>query len=264
MNKITPQLLVLNYHEVIADAVAGHSGDPVYSVPLAVFQKQLDILAASGIPVIALDAFESGSTRHPFAVALTFDDGYASDYELVLPELQRHGFSASFFPFTAAIGSPGRIAAPQLRQLAACNHLVGSHGVSHTNFRSLPADEQRRELEQSKQQLEQITGKPVRFFSAPYGWYSTALCRRAQEAGYSGLLTTRYKMNTIGSNAFCIHRLNCRRQTSLKQFADLLHLRGQLPLTGQAVSALKHALRNMLPVQQQGWKNETEQTKDTA
>jgi peptidoglycan/xylan/chitin deacetylase (PgdA/CDA1 family) len=248
MNPNALHLLVLNYHEIIPDEVAATAGDPVYSVTLSAFRQQLDTIAAHGVPVISLDAFAAGTVNAPFAVALTFDDGYASDFTLVLPELEQRGLTAAFFPFTAAIGTPGRLTTQQLQQLVQRNQLAGSHGVSHTSFRMLSAEAQQQELEQSKQQLEQLTGKPVHYFSAPYGWYTTSMCRSAQQAGYKAVLTTRFLINRSGRTAGCIHRRNIERDTSAEAFSTLLKSGGRLPLLGQAKSLLHHGLRQLIPL----------------
>lgn len=62
---------------------------------------------------------------------------------------------------------------------------VGSHTVTHTPLSSLPIAEQRREIEESKRQLESWLGKEVKVFSYPFGQRgdytgeTVNLCRKA-------------------------------------------------------------------------------------
>jgi peptidoglycan/xylan/chitin deacetylase (PgdA/CDA1 family) len=58
----------------------------------------------------------------------------------------------------------------ELNQLA-CDGLVdlGAHTVTHPMLSAMPADIQRAEIEGSRQQLEQIIGRPVSTFAYPYG-----------------------------------------------------------------------------------------------
>lgn len=69
----------------------------------------------------------------------------------------------------------GRTGAPRLTPegvaVLAASPLVevGAHTVSHPSLAALPAPRQRAEIEQSKADLEQITGAPVRAFSYPFG-----------------------------------------------------------------------------------------------
>jgi len=62
------------------------------------------------------------------------------------------------------------LSSQQLRKLAASPAIeVGAHGVSHASLGVLSLTRQRQEIRDSKQRLEAITKKPVRFFAYPYG-----------------------------------------------------------------------------------------------
>jgi peptidoglycan/xylan/chitin deacetylase (PgdA/CDA1 family) len=65
---------------------------------------------------------------------------------------------------------------------------VGAHTITHTPLSSLPAAEQRKEINESKKQLESWLGREVTVFSYPFGRHSdytkdtVNLCR---EAGFA-------------------------------------------------------------------------------
>lgn len=64
---------------------------------------------------------------------------------------------------------------------------VGAHTVNHPALAHLPVEEQRREIEQSKQTLERIVGRPVCSFSYPFGYpgaYSDDSRLLVQDAGF--------------------------------------------------------------------------------
>lgn len=64
---------------------------------------------------------------------------------------------------------------------------IGSHTVTHRVLAEMPADLQRSELIQSKDQLEDILGRPVTNFAYPYGRrsdYTEQTIRLTQESGY--------------------------------------------------------------------------------
>lgn len=88
-------LSILIFHRVLPQA------DPLFprAVDAARFDTVLRWLKAS-FTVVRLDhaveMLRSG-TLPPRAVAITFDDGYADNYTVALPILQRHGMSATFF-----------------------------------------------------------------------------------------------------------------------------------------------------------------------
>ena len=49
---------------------------------------------------------------------------------------------------------------------------IGAHTVSHPKTDTLSINEQKKEIEQSLQELEAILGHPVRHFSYPHGAYN--------------------------------------------------------------------------------------------
>ena len=70
-----------------------------------VFQEQMEIVARHYVPVTLDDIlkFLLGETAPPRrSVAVTFDDGYADNYEFALPVLARAGVPAAFY---VAVGS---------------------------------------------------------------------------------------------------------------------------------------------------------------
>jgi peptidoglycan/xylan/chitin deacetylase (PgdA/CDA1 family) len=68
------------------------------------FCRRMVALAASGCNVIPLDeAVDALAGRRPLpkgAVVITIDDGWASTFETMLPELARHGFPATLYCHT--------------------------------------------------------------------------------------------------------------------------------------------------------------------
>ena len=60
----------------------------------------------------------------------------------------------------------------------------GSHCVTHPNLVHLSEDEARRELRDSKAQLEAIVGLEITALSFPYGSYGPRELKLAAEAGY--------------------------------------------------------------------------------
>src|SRR5437764_11060465 len=70
------------------------------------FREQLDALAAQGYRAVdVLTALDAA----PGAVGLAFDDGYADIAEHALPELERHGFTATVFLATGVTGGRAQL-----------------------------------------------------------------------------------------------------------------------------------------------------------
>ncbi len=133
-----PKLLVLAYHSVLPEA----EFDPLGTVvSLKTFNKQIDWLAAK-FPVIslneAINQCKTSIAKSTTQVALTFDDGYRDNYEIVYPILKRKGLPATYFIVTDYIGKDMPLWYNQLFELLYKNkHLrtiVVADKVIHRNI----------------------------------------------------------------------------------------------------------------------------------
>ncbi|NJC88102.1 MAG: hypothetical protein FIB02_06145 [Desulfuromonas sp.] len=82
----------------------------------------------------------------------------------------------------------------ELRELSASPLVtIGAHGVTHTPLALLPEAEQRREITQSRRELEELLGREVTVFSYPFGgWrqFDGTTRRLCREAGFRRAVTT--------------------------------------------------------------------------
>lgn len=134
------RLLILTYHRVL------ERPDPMLGgeVDAASFDWQLRLLAES-FNVLRLDeALErvAKGSLPPRAVALTFDDGYANNYSVALPLLQKYRVPAAFFIATAFLNG-GRMwndtLIESLRLAAGPRLDLARIGLSDLDVSSLPA-----------------------------------------------------------------------------------------------------------------------------
>lgn len=123
-------------------------------------------------------------------VELTFDDCFASDVDIALPELTRRGLGATFFVIVEALDTPGRLKREDLRMLMDAGMRIGSHGLRHRPWRGLPHDELQLELHESRRALCGITGAPVCEAACPFGAYDRTVLREARRAGYRAVFTS--------------------------------------------------------------------------
>lgn len=95
----TPAAAILAYHSVVeepqrTDYILGSSRSR------ADFERHMETLARKFSPVTIDDIAEfarSGRKLPTHAVAVTFDDGFADNYEIALPILNRYGIPATFY-----------------------------------------------------------------------------------------------------------------------------------------------------------------------
>ena len=170
--------LILTYHAV-------EEGPAPLCLAPALFRSHLDAFEELGVSTLTVsglaEALRDG-TLPDRAVAITFDDGCASAVRTAAPALAERGMVATFFCVAGHLGgwndwptqpaSAPRLAladAEELRELAELGFEIGAHGTDHVPLGNAGADVARREIEGSKQVLEEATGRAVRSFAYPYG-----------------------------------------------------------------------------------------------
>jgi peptidoglycan/xylan/chitin deacetylase (PgdA/CDA1 family) len=125
----------------------------------------------------------------------SFDDAFRSA-ESVFPELERIGVPVQVFVCSGYARDGAALSIPELagddpQQLATMtwDELrgvdVGSHGVTHAHLTRLSDDELRRELVESKQQIEDELGRPCSEFAYPYGEHDERVRAAVRAAGYA-------------------------------------------------------------------------------
>ncbi|MDI6632241.1 MAG: polysaccharide deacetylase family protein [Bacillota bacterium] len=109
-----------------------------------------------------------------------------------LTEAARQAVLAELVSLTGAdpLGRPEYrpLTTDEVRALAAGGLVtVGAHTLTHPVLAALPAEEQQREIEESKRRLESILGQPVTSFSYPYGAkgdYTPETLAMVRQAGF--------------------------------------------------------------------------------
>jgi len=175
--------VILTYHSI-------SERDSPLKISPPLFAEQMEWLAANA-DVISLPELVDlhGDLRWAAyrTVALTFDDAFADFYTNAAPVLQRLKLPATVFVPTSFVGRtnawPGQPAWvneeplmnwQQIKELAERGIDFGSHTVTHPDLTALPEADADRELEQSKREIEQQTGRPADHFCYPYGkWNQT-------------------------------------------------------------------------------------------
>jgi len=224
-----PRVLCLMYHRMVPRAQWGglRGLDRIFSVPTEELDAQLGWLAAEGFRFVAaadVAAFARGdASLGDRSILLTVDDGCLSARTGLLPLLRKHGVSAILFVTTDAAsgifeGGERRLSDDEIRELCAGGVEIGSHAVSHRPLSAMDESGIRRELGDSKRQLEAITGRPVRHFAVPSNWYDDRVLRIAAEVGYESVFCSLPGTVRPGGGAFGLPRLNVEGSLDLAGF----------------------------------------------
>jgi len=184
--------VILQYHHISSLTPAATSLNPER------FEQQLNALEQGGFVVMALpdllNKIQSGEPLRDKTVAITFDDGYKSVYEVAYPMLKKRGW-----PFTVFV-VPGVIEKKQAhsmtwQQIAALSEggvTIANHSYHHEHLiRKLKNETelqwQQRVLEDIKKAellIEVKTGQHHQLFAWPYGEYTGPLSDILKDSGY--------------------------------------------------------------------------------
>jgi peptidoglycan/xylan/chitin deacetylase (PgdA/CDA1 family) len=215
-------VVFLMYHELEMPGrplLHSHPGYVRYVLRTADFERQMEFLRNEGWS--GLSVGQAIRFSHEKAVAITFDDGSETDLLCAAPVLRELGFGATFYVTSSWVGQPGYINHSQLRELSALGFEIGCHSMSHVYLTDVDEHGLRREMVQSKSELEQFIGKPVEHFSCPGGRYDQRAARMAEEAGYRTITTSTFQANSSATDRFALGRAAVLRSCSLSEFRQI-------------------------------------------
>ncbi len=121
------------------------------------------------------------------ALTMSYDDGTVEDRRLV-SLFNQYGIKGTFHLNSGRMKE--RITAEEAQSLYA-GHEIATHTYNHPHMNAIPEIEALRELLLDRMALEQITGKPVRGHSYPYGDYSPAIVELLKNVGIRYARTTK-------------------------------------------------------------------------
>ena len=199
---------VLNYHQV-----EPKDGNPLTLWPEQ-FEAQMEYLAAEGYTTITIDemmdALENGSSLPEKSVIITFDDGYADNYEYAYPILKKYGFKATIFliyDFTNTY--PNYLTWDQVAEMKSSGLIhFESHTMTHANLAELTSvDELRHEIADSHDLLSEKLGYDMHYIAYPGGRVNEEIERITSAAGYRGGFTVHYGLSTPAEGRYQMDRI---------------------------------------------------------
>jgi peptidoglycan/xylan/chitin deacetylase (PgdA/CDA1 family) len=182
---------------------------------------------------------------------LSFDDGAASDYDVVFPILRELGLRATFFVVPTLVETPGYVTWAQLREMVAAGMEIGSHSLTHPFVHTLDRAGLEREFGESKRLLEARLGLAVKSASLPRGWEPPALRPVLRELGYSAFCTSRVAWWYPGADPLAMPRVAVRRGMLAEEFGAIVKAERRALWRMQAIDAAKNAAKACLGMQ--GW-----------
>jgi len=215
------RVVILMYHMVTEP---GTAAERRYACPPTRFAAHLRRLLSRGHHFIGLHDLEryldGQRSMAEGAIAVTFDDGFADNYNHAFPILRELGIPATVFLATGHLGEsntwmsgsagyPSRkmLTWGQIEEMASDGVEFGAHTVSHPRLTDMRSEDARREITGAKEAIQQRLGREARYFAYPYGAVDERIRGMAAEAGYRLACSTRSGFNRHDADRFLLRRI---------------------------------------------------------
>lgn len=164
----------------------------------------------------AVEVIMGGIRQKEKLACLTFDDGYEDFYTNAFPLLRAYEAKATVFLVAGCTGGTNRwdeangfssahlMTAEQVRELASNGVGFGSHTLTHPRLTQVDETAQRKEIINSKHQLQDLLGEKVNTFCYPHMDYNERVRALVEEAGYVSACGGEQAENS----PYLLHRIN--------------------------------------------------------
>ncbi len=207
---------ILTYHSI------DDSGS-VISTSREKFQQQMQYLSDKSFQIISLkDILTCIKEKQPFpekAVAITFDDGFKSNYEVAFPILKKFGYTATIFMVSGRCGYNNKwlgqldeipvmdlLEWDEITEMSDYGIEFGAHTLGHPHLPQLTLKEAKKEIIESKTLLEKHTGNDVIFFDYPYGEESEEIKKIVKDE-FQCAFSTDMEFTTLQSDIYSMTRI---------------------------------------------------------
>jgi peptidoglycan/xylan/chitin deacetylase (PgdA/CDA1 family) len=227
------QVPVIQYHKIDSPArdIRVRGG----FTPPSRFRKQMMLMKKRGFVFYTaselIENFLAYGTFPENGVALTLDDGWEDNYTNAFQILRDLNIPATIFLVASCIGSESEkavaegerprphLSREQILEMSEFGIEFGSHSVNHLLLDRLSPEDVKREVKESKHQIEEITRRPCKVFAYPAGFFSDIAKQAIKEAGYIAAFSTTYGPVDY-TDLFALNRVEIlRRDRFLFQFA---------------------------------------------
>lgn len=229
---------ILMYHK-IGDPPAGSKLKKLW-VSAEKFRRQMAHMVDQGYHSITfkdLYAFwDKNIPLPPKPILITFDDGYANNYEQAFPILKNFGYRATLFVVVQTVGWDNRwhdpkseirinmISWTQLKELQKAGWEIGSHTMNHPNLQKIELKEVKIEMEKSRSVIGEFLEETPNTFAYPYGSGEdvSVIRDKAKEAGYRvavGVHAGKWALEHFQSSPYNLPRIFVRGDETMLDFS---------------------------------------------
>jgi peptidoglycan/xylan/chitin deacetylase (PgdA/CDA1 family) len=199
---------ILMYH-VVSAAPPGTPNAELW-VDKDVFADEMHALRAAKYTGITLeqayDGWRHGGPLPKKPIVISFDDGYLSHYTHAKPVLRRLGWPGVLSLQLNVLGQGG-LTTKQIKTMLGAGWELDSHTLTHPDLTTLDDASLRRELVDSRKELQKRFGVPADFIAYPAGRYDARVEAATKAAGYKAATTTDEGVARGRDDAFALPRV---------------------------------------------------------
>ncbi|WP_253957550.1 polysaccharide deacetylase family protein [Paenibacillus oleatilyticus] len=211
---------VLNYHSITVDP-----GNRATIAPDK-FEEQMRYLADEGYTTLTLQQFTDilgGKEKPPEKpILLTFDDGYADNYEHAYPLLKKLKFNATLFMVPGFVGDGYYLDWEQVKAMKEAGWDIQPHSMSHPNLPKLSVKKQTYEITESRRLIEEQLGTTADIFCYPYGESNRTTLNLLKENKFRYAFTIDQGWASSDQDPLKLKRLFVNGEASMKAWKRLL------------------------------------------
>lgn len=230
LQKNNSRKIILIYHAV---------GCGPWSISATMFKEQIQWLNQHCKIVSLTELLTTPEKSNTIEVALTFDDGYACLYDVVLPILQAENATATVYINTGWMGGcektrkfsnpdlghyPGEkfLTWDEVKILSQNHWEIGSHGVDHIDLTKQDATIIKQELMNSKSHIQNFLQKECVHFAYTWGRHNLFLEKSVHDAGYHYAVAAQHGVFNALDNPFALPRMNVALEYTLTDFENMI------------------------------------------
>jgi peptidoglycan/xylan/chitin deacetylase (PgdA/CDA1 family) len=175
------------------------------------FHGQMALIEDLGYRVVPLEEVVAAVRREEAPqeplLAVTFDDGWASNLDGAFPELARRGWPATVFVATSYLDRPPYVASGQIPRILELGISLGNHTHGHRDVTGLSDEKIHAEIAECSRRIVNLAGTAPSHFCYPNGRYSPRARAAVAKAGLSGACSGRVGPNPPGTDPLLLRRL---------------------------------------------------------
>ncbi|MGL5088728.1 MAG: polysaccharide deacetylase family protein [Cetobacterium sp.] len=200
------EMPVIMYHRVIKDE--SEKGVHGTYVTIKQFEEQMKHLKMKGYETITFKDMLKNKYKDRFHknkkwIMLTFDDGYKDNYENAFPILKKYGFKSIIYILDGIKynkwdvddkNNPEKelplMSTEELLEMKEYGIEFGGHTSTHPKLAQIGNEKMKKEIIDSKNNIEKTIGETLLSFAYPYGDLNEEVKNIVKEAGYEFAVST--------------------------------------------------------------------------